>query len=100
MILNVALKDNVIRINPCNGAMKELKRKYSGTVKEVKALTRAEQEVLEEFIGRPGVFYCLSPLITVMLYTGIRIGELGALKWEDIDFDNNEIHINHTLLFE
>lgn len=100
MILNVALKDNVIRINPCNGAMKELKRKYSGTVKEVKALTRAEQEVLEEFISRPGVFYCLSPLITVMLYTGIRIGELGALKWEDIDFDNNEIHINHTLLFE
>lgn len=35
-----------------------------------------------------------------MLYTGIRVGELGALKWSDIDFIRGEIHINHTLVFD
>ena len=100
MILNVALRDGVIRTNPCIGAMKELKHQYSGTVKKVNALTRAEQTLLEEFLTRPGVYNSLSPLITVMLYTGIRVGELGGLKWSDIDFENNEIHINHTLIYE
>ncbi len=31
------------------------------------------------------------------LYTGIRIGELCALKWSDIDLDNRCISINKTL---
>ena len=100
MILNVALRDGIIRSNPCNGAMKELKHQYSGTVKKVNALTRTEQTLLEEYLSRPGTYHILSPLITVMLNTGIRSGELGGLKWSDIDFEKNEIHINHTLIFE
>ena len=31
------------------------------------------------------------------LYSGIRIGELCALQWKDIDFKNNILHINKTL---
>ena len=69
MILNVAIRDGVMRNNPCTGAMKELKRKYAGTKKVVRALTQAEQEVFEDFLKRPGIFHCLYPLITVMLYT-------------------------------
>lgn len=34
--------------------------------------------------------------ILISLYTGIRIGELMALKWDDIDFTNGTIMINHT----
>ena len=100
MILNVAIRDGVLRTNPCNGALKELKRKYAGTKKEVKALTKAEQEVFEDFLKKPGIFHCLYPLITVMLYTGIRVGELGGMRWADIDFEKNQIEIAHTLLFE
>jgi integrase len=36
-------------------------------------------------------------MITTLLYTGLRSGELRALRWEDIDFDNNAIYIRHTL---
>ena len=100
MILNVAIRDGVLRTNPCNGALKELKRKYAGTKKEVKALTKAEQEVFEDFLKKPGIFHSLYPLITVMLYTGIRVGELGGMRWADIDFEKNQIEIAHTLLFE
>ena len=35
--------------------------------------------------------------ILLALYSGIRIGELCALRWEDIDFKNNILHINKTL---
>lgn len=33
----------------------------------------------------------------VALYTGLRLGELCALKWEDVDFGNNTIFVRHTL---
>lgn len=35
--------------------------------------------------------------IFIALYTGIRIGELCALAWEDIDLDSKIIHIRHTV---
>ena len=35
--------------------------------------------------------------IAIALNTGIRIGELCALKWEDIDLENNQINITKTL---
>lgn len=36
--------------------------------------------------------------ILVVLFTGLRIGELCALKWEDIDLENKIIHITKTLI--
>lgn len=35
--------------------------------------------------------------IMLALYAGLRIGEICALSWSDVDFDNKVIHINHTL---
>lgn len=37
------------------------------------------------------------PMFFVLAYTGMRIGELAALKWRDIDFDNQTINITKTL---
>lgn len=100
MILNVAVKDGVLKTNPCTGAIKELNRKYSGTVREVRALTGTEQAAFEEYLSRPGTYHYLFPLFTVMLYTGIRVGELCALRWADVSFENNVIYINHTLVYD
>lgn len=36
-------------------------------------------------------------IFTLLSYTGMRAGELCALKWKDIDFDNNELSITKTL---
>ena len=35
--------------------------------------------------------------IYLAMYTGIRIGELCALKWSDVDFDNNILHVSKTV---
>ena len=34
--------------------------------------------------------------IIICLYTGLRIGELPALRWEDIDFRHNLLYVNRT----
>ena len=39
-----------------------------------------------------------SPIWLVALTTGMRQGELCALRWEDIDFKRGVLHIRHTLM--
>ncbi|MEW3486598.1 site-specific integrase [Enterococcus entomosocium] len=34
--------------------------------------------------------------VILALYTGLRIGEISALRWEDINFSENTIKISHT----
>ena len=34
------------------------------------------------------------PMFAMLAFTGVRIGELRQLRWEDTDFDLNVIHIN------
>ena len=98
MINDIAIRDGVLRSNPCHGTMKALKKSTDDNTTKVNALTKEEQELLEEYLQRPGPYGRLYPLVTVMLYTGMRIGEVCALRWEDIDFYRAEIHVNHTLV--
>ena len=61
-----------------------------------KVLTREEQAKLEQFL-----FQNPSPLglgILLVLYGGLRIGELCALKWKDFNPDSGTIRINKTLI--
>lgn len=63
------------------------------TEKPVTAFERHEQEKLEK--------YCLQAKnnyigIVICLYTGIRLGELLALTWDDIDFSTGLMSINKT----
>lgn len=61
--------------------------------KEMRVLSITEQHQLEEYLKNDINNYKLGILIA--LYTGIRIGELCALQWDDI-FDGN-IYINKTM---
>lgn len=35
--------------------------------------------------------------ILIALYMGLRVGEICALQWKDISFDDWNLHVNHTL---
>ena len=65
------------------------------TEKKVTAFEKPEQEKLEK--------YCINHKkknyigIVICLYSGIRLGELLALTWNDIDFDKNYINIAKTV---
>lgn len=58
---------------------------------KVDILTQQEQKRLENSLTEKndiGILICL--------YMGLRIGELCALKWSDVDFLNKVVHINGT----
>lgn len=38
--------------------------------------------------------------INLFLFAGMRFGEISGLCWQDIDFDNNIININHNLVYD
>ena len=58
-------------------------------------LSKKEQNILEQYINDNVNLNNLAILID--LYTGLRIGELCALQWKDIDFINNTISITKTV---
>ena len=62
--------------------------------KEVLALTREEQKIIENYcLSNPKTNYIG---IIISLYTGIRLGELLALTWENIDFNKKLMMIKKT----
>lgn len=61
--------------------------------KEIRILTMSQQKKLELFAFQEEVS---SPII-LSLYSGMRIGEISGLKWEDIDFHNEMIHVRRTV---
>lgn len=61
--------------------------------KEMRVLTISEQKALEYYLKEDVDIYKFASFFA--LYTGIRIGELCALKWKDIS--NNNIKINKTM---
>lgn len=63
--------------------------------KDLRILTKDEQEQLESFL-----YSCIDFVgvgIMISLYAGLRIGEICALSWEDIDLASGIIHIRHTI---
>ena len=62
---------------------------------EVAVLNKDEQSQLMHYISGGNDPCSLG--IVMALYTGMRIGEICALKWEDIDLPGKIIHVRHTL---
>ena len=64
--------------------------------KELSILTKEEQKRLETALleglnpTKAGIFLSLK--------TGLRIGEVCALRWEDVDFDAQVIKVRHTIV--
>jgi integrase len=63
--------------------------------KDLRILTKDEQEQLEAFLYSSVDLVGVG--IMISLYAGLRIGEICALSWEDIDLASGIIHIRHTI---
>lgn len=62
---------------------------------QLRILSRNEQKHLETYLLSDPSFYNLG--ILLCLYTGLRIGELCALKWSDISLKNKAIRITKSM---
>lgn len=91
MIFNYAitLPGSSLRFNPCSAV----------TIPRGLKKTRREPPTAEQLMkispdSEMGLFAWF------LLYTGLRRGELLALRWEDIDRENKLIHVNKAVYFE
>ncbi len=63
--------------------------------RDIRVLTAEEQKRLVEYLT-VDIDNCKFGVILAM-YTGLRIGEICALKWGEISIENGVIHICHTM---
>ena len=96
---SIAEEEDLIDYNPMTQRIirrpKSKKKK-----KKVHALTMDEQRRLEEVMRNTKPPYGSNdyrPQLFIELYSGIRMGEINALKPEDIDLENNVIHVRATI---
>ena len=83
-----AKKGNIIS---CDAQSIQVKRQ----IPEMRVLSRAEQEKLCQYLYSD--LDACNIGILVCLFTGLRVGEICALRWEDISFSDHTIHVHQTL---
>ena len=98
-VFQIAVDDEWIEKNPSDHAVKELKRSHQLDSKKRMALTKAEQDLLLSFLSENTPNARWYPITAVLLGTGMRVGEATGLRWCDIDFEENMIDVNHTLVY-
>ena len=80
-ILETAIKWQVILYNPCSRVeTPKVERKEARYLDEYQAM-----ELLNSLESEPLQY---KTMITMLLYSGMRRGELCGLEWSDVDFDN------------
>ncbi|SDX02237.1 Site-specific recombinase XerD [Lachnospiraceae bacterium KHCPX20] len=98
-IFTIAVRDGIIRTNPTDNVMAEVKKSHNYVKPRRRALTIEEQTTLVEFLRQSEQYHHYRNLVTVFLGTGCRVGEIIGLRWEDIDLENNVISINHNCVY-
>lgn len=100
MVFKKAIELNMIKQNPTIGITlprkMETVEELESKEKEIKYLEKEELGVFLNVAKEHGLDNDYV-LFTLLAYSGIRTGELLALKWADIDFEENTISITKTL---
>ncbi len=94
----LAVRDNVIRNNPADGAMAEVRKRWDVSSGIRHALTVDEEQAFLKSLDDPKNIRW-KPLFTVMFGTGCRIGEIIGLRWADIDFDEGIITVENNVTY-
>ncbi|MDL2287285.1 tyrosine-type recombinase/integrase [Eubacteriales bacterium OttesenSCG-928-G02] len=91
-ICEKAVKWQVILYNPCQRVetpkTERKEAKYLDEKQAAQLLTCLQNEPLQ-----------YRAIITLLIYSGLRRGELCGLEWSDIDFENSVIDINKSSLY-
>ena len=98
--LQYAVDTDKLDKNPCRLVKQPPKKMFEK--KEIRWLSEdeiklfKEQAVCKYKTGNDRYIYGLP--ISLIIYTGLRCGELAALKWSDIDFENKKIYVRKNIV--
>lgn len=98
MIFKMAVSKRMLKIDPTQNAYIK---------KDPQVIIESDKEDLPLFFEKEelGLFlktvrtkglYMDNAIFTILSSTGMRVGELVALKWKDINFEKRTIHVNKT----
>lgn len=98
MIFRKAVELEIIKKNPTE---------YAYLKKDKKTIEQLEEEEVPKYLEKEELSLFLKTakeqgleldylIFLILSYTGIRVGELVALKWKDVDFKNHTISITKT----
>ena len=94
-IFNYAFSQNLILANPMADIIKPKSKIVN---KPLKALTIEEQEYMAKYLMSLSLKKCrYKNVFLIQMFTGMRIGEVLALKVTDIDLAHNIINVEHTI---
>jgi len=91
------IRKNIIKVNYLDDKIEFFKPQSVRKDKKVRAFTLDEQkEFLDVILNKEkNVLYKYQILLS--MYTGMRMGEINALDFDDVDFKSNKITIRRTL---
>lgn len=98
-VFQVAVDDDIIRTNPTDNMLKELKMSHGFETEKKKALTLEQQKLFLDYMLKSPKDRHWYPIFYIMMNTGMRVGEITALRWRDIDLDEGIINITHNLVY-
>lgn len=98
----MAVREEIIYKNPCDGVIlpkasciqTETKVQFSLTDDEIERLKDAalmKHKVKQVYCSRDAL------VLLLIINLGLRVGEVLALEWSDVDFDNSIVHITKTV---
>ncbi len=91
--IDAAIANGLMTINPVVGVIIPKCEKV-----ERRVLSVEEQGIFLEYLERTKSWY--EEMYKFMLLTGMRIGEIGGLRWDDIDFASKFICVRRTLSYD
>lgn len=98
-MFDMAVKDDILMKNPASGVIGEIKSETKSKLKKINALTEEEQDAFVKHVLQMDNHRFVKNLIILLVGTGCRVGEVIGLRWDDIDFQKNVIHINHAVAY-
>jgi len=94
--MTFALRRGLIAVNPCSlltsddrPRRRERRQDHVWSDDEIEALI----EAAEQLARKPASRYDYTPLLRSALFTGLRLGELLGLQWQDVDLQEGVLHV-------
>lgn len=92
IVFECAIDDDVIVKNPA----KNLQIPQTESKKRT-AIEENHIKVFMDYVKNSEQYSYSYPAFVVLFNLGVRVGEMAALTWQDVDFQNNMISINKTV---
>ncbi len=98
-VFQVAVDDDIIRNNPTDSMLRELKLAHGTDTEKRKALTVEQEKIFFDYMLETPQYRHWFPVFYIMANTGMRVGEITGLRWCDVDMTEGIVSVNHTLVY-